>query len=109
MNIDIKNTGCRVYLHFKYTQILKSSSQSKAESKESIDGDNTETSAPPTKLAIGVEGGFMTDSSKYDTIKDHSIVVVMNGVENLIYIPIQYKDKGKDMPSRSGFIVTHWP
>lgn len=43
----------------------------------------------------------MTDSSKYDIIKDHSIVVVMNGVENLVFIPIQYTAKERDVPSRS--------
>eukprot|EP01036_Dinobryon_divergens_P026939 gene26942-35638_t len=95
LNEDIKNTGCRVYLHFKYTQILKGS-QVKAESNGS---DSTEVSAPPTKLAIGVEGGFMTDSSKYDIVKDHNIVVVMNGVENLVSIPIQYTAKERDIPS----------
>jgi len=32
--------------------------------------------AAPTKLAIGVEGGFQTDQDKYETISTHSIVVV---------------------------------
>lgn len=32
----------------------------------------------PTKLAIGVEGGFSTDSDKYETIVKHSIVVMKN-------------------------------
>jgi ubiquitin carboxyl-terminal hydrolase 5/13 len=35
----------------------------------------------PTKLAIGVEGGFLTDDDQYETITSYSVVVMKKGSE----------------------------
>ena len=43
----------------------------------SITNDKRESTATaPTKLAIGVEGGFLTDQDKYDILAHHSVVVL---------------------------------
>jgi uncharacterized UBP type Zn finger protein len=34
------------------------------------------TTAAPTKLGIGVDGGFLSDDDKYETISKHSVVVL---------------------------------
>ena len=46
--------------------------------KEKADGDNEESK--PTKLAIGVEGGFNLEEDKYETIAKYSIVVLQQRV-----------------------------
>ncbi|GKY96919.1 hypothetical protein MPSEU_000650800 [Mayamaea pseudoterrestris] len=40
------------------------------------------TTTAPTKLAIGVEGGFASEAEKYDTISSHSIVVLSKRENN---------------------------
>lgn len=97
MEEDFKKTGCRVYLHFQYRQVLKSS-KTYSESKM---GDNSkeDKSVEPTKLALGVEGGFMVDRAKYDILKKHSLVAILNGVEDMHFIPLQYQEKENGNPS----------
>lgn len=38
--------------------------------------DNEDQVAPPTKVAIGVAGGFLSDDDKYEIISNHSVVVL---------------------------------
>jgi len=59
--LDHAKTGTVLYLHFAYTKVPKAS----------IVGEQTE----PTKLAIGVDGGFQTEP-QFDISKIHSLVVM---------------------------------
>lgn len=58
---DSQKTGSKLYLHEKWTQVPKPKSEA--------------SEVAPTKLAIGVEGGFMSEE-KYDVVKEHHLVVV---------------------------------
>jgi ubiquitin carboxyl-terminal hydrolase 5/13 len=49
----------------------------------------------PTKLAIGVEGGFSTDDDKYETVSTYSIVVLEKPNKVVIEIPYDDSDKEK--------------
>lgn len=73
---DAAKTGHKLYLHQKWDQVEK---------KKGGDGDDEEentrdgAAAPEvTTLAIGVPGGFMSES-KYDIIKTHALVVLTDG------------------------------
>lgn len=57
---DTQKTGSKLYLHQKWHQVPKPKS---------------DEGAAPSKLAIGVEGGFMSQD-KYDIVKEHYLVVV---------------------------------
>lgn len=59
---DRTSTGNKLYLHLKWAQVEKKPV------------DVSVVDAEPSKLAIGVAGGFMTEES-YDIIKDHFLVV----------------------------------
>eukprot|EP01041_Mallomonas_annulata_P000535 gene535-1023_t len=61
LDMDISRTQSKLYLHQKWSQIPKPAE----------DTDNV----APTKLAIGTEGGFQGES-KFDIIKENSLVVV---------------------------------
>lgn len=60
------------------------------------DNDNNDGRPPeerkPTKLAIGVEGGFGTDDDKYETITKHSIVVLENPDKVIVEVPFDLND-----------------
>lgn len=47
----------------------------------------------PTKLALGVEGGFATDDDKYQVISNHSIVVLDGSGEVLVERPYDETSK----------------
>jgi ubiquitin carboxyl-terminal hydrolase 5/13 len=49
--------------------------------------DGGEAKAAPTKLAIGVEGGFATDDDKYQVVAKHSIVVMEASGKILAELP----------------------
>mmetsp|Transcript_15559 Transcript_15559/g.35668 ORF Transcript_15559/g.35668 Transcript_15559/m.35668 type:complete len:861 (+) Transcript_15559:212-2794(+) len=55
-----------VFLRIVKTRVKKKKDDGKDEEKQ------------PTKLAIGVEGGFSTENDKYETMAKHSIVVMQN-------------------------------
>mmetsp|Transcript_14362 Transcript_14362/g.21525 ORF Transcript_14362/g.21525 Transcript_14362/m.21525 type:complete len:869 (-) Transcript_14362:55-2661(-) len=61
---DALRTGCKLYLHEIWRQVHR---------KDDCSNDDA-----PTKLAIGVEGGFNT-GPKYDVEKTHFLVVIENG------------------------------
>jgi ubiquitin carboxyl-terminal hydrolase 5/13 len=52
-------------------------------------------SAQPTKLAIGVEGGFSTDEDKYEVITKHSIVVMENNPSMTIVAEVPFDEDAK--------------
>jgi ubiquitin carboxyl-terminal hydrolase 5/13 len=60
LQYEIDSTKSKLFLHQKWFQIQKN-----------VDS----VVDPPTKLAIGVTGGFI-GGSQYDLIKDHSLLVV---------------------------------
>lgn len=62
---DVHRNGGRLYVHFEYTETSKKESKS----------DEEIVSPPPTKLALNVEGGFLTNKDKYDVLKSHSLAV----------------------------------
>lgn len=71
---DIRSGG-KLYLHEKWQQVEKV--------KEKVGNE-----AEPTKLAIGVSGGFITETD-YEIVKEHFLVVV-NGEERIsIALPTQ--------------------
>jgi len=45
-----------------------------------------EAAAAPTKLAIGVEGGFATEDAKYETISTHSVVALEKGADGAVKV-----------------------
>lgn len=55
--LDQERTGGRVYLHITGKRVLK----------EHVPADPDAAPAPVTKFAIGVEGGFQTEDTKYTT------------------------------------------
>jgi ubiquitin carboxyl-terminal hydrolase 5/13 len=74
---DIKATGCKLYLHELWQQVPKEKATG-GEAKE----------AQPTKLAIGVAGGFMTEE-EYDIVKDHYLIVVNGTTLESVHLPCQ--------------------
>eukprot|EP00227_Mantoniella_beaufortii_P012729 CAMPEP_0197579800 /NCGR_PEP_ID=MMETSP1326-20131121/3720_1 /TAXON_ID=1155430 /ORGANISM="Genus nov. species nov., Strain RCC2288" /LENGTH=630 /DNA_ID=CAMNT_0043143357 /DNA_START=223 /DNA_END=2111 /DNA_ORIENTATION=+ len=71
--LDHERTGNALYLHQKCTKVLKPVS-SEADAAAA-------PAAAPTKLAIGVEGGFSVDedAAKYDVVKENALVVMPGG------------------------------
>jgi hypothetical protein len=53
-----------VYLHLRYRKVPKSEEELTAAA-----------AAPVTKFAIGVEGGFQTEESKWKVEKAHAVAV----------------------------------
>ena len=49
--------------------------------KEGAPNGTTQPQPAPTKLAIGVEGGFATDDAKYEIVSTHSVVVLQKAEE----------------------------
>jgi ubiquitin carboxyl-terminal hydrolase 5/13 len=74
--------------------VKKRLEKSKVENGE--DGDaEAATTTPPTKLAIGVEGGFAADDDKYETITKHSILVMENNPSKTILAEVDFDDDCK--------------
>jgi ubiquitin carboxyl-terminal hydrolase 5/13 len=49
----------------------------------------------PTKLAIGVDGGFTTDDDKYETISTYAVVVLENPGRIVVELPYDEAEKEK--------------
>lgn len=79
LNWDIEKRGGRIYLHEKWHQIPKKVESSAASS---------EKQQQPTKLAIGVEGGFIAEA-QYDIQKEHALVFVdVSSGNSLVSVPL---------------------
>ena len=64
--LDHRRTGAALYLHQRWTRTRKP--------------DSAIPDADPTKMAIGIEGGFsVDDDAKYDVVKSHALVVMPSG------------------------------
>ena len=73
VQLDHERTGNKLYVRVKHTRVEKpESAQAKAE----------ETA--PTKLGIGVAGGFSVGDDKYDIVKEHSLVHIGEGGARLL-------------------------
>eukprot|EP01095_Lingulamoeba_sp_RSL-Kostka_P006618 TRINITY_DN2084_c0_g1_i4.p1 TRINITY_DN2084_c0_g1~~TRINITY_DN2084_c0_g1_i4.p1 ORF type:complete len:810 (-),score=356.58 TRINITY_DN2084_c0_g1_i4:2009-4438(-) len=74
----IKNSS-NVYLLQKWKKVEKEQEEDENEMKDEA----------PTKLALGVEGGFKLDSQKYDIIKDYYLAIFIGNEEyNFKYQPV---------------------
>ena len=74
---DSKKTNNQIYLHSKWKQVLKEKETSK---------EGEEVQQQPSKLAIGVEGGFSLEDH-FDIIKTYSLVVIHNNTPITIPLP----------------------
>lgn len=64
--LDHRRTGAALYLHQRWTRTRKP--------------DSAIPDADPTKMAIGIEGGFsVDDDAKYEVVKTHALVVMPSG------------------------------
>jgi hypothetical protein len=71
--LDHEKTGNVLYLHQRWVKTPKP-----ADAAADADAAAAAAAAVPTKMAIGVEGGFALDedAAKYDVAKHHSLVVM---------------------------------
>lgn len=76
MRFDIERGG-KLYLHEKWTQVPKDRVVSTTE----------ESGDAPTKLAIGLEGGFVVGEAQYDLVKVNALVVVTSTGLRSIQLP----------------------
>lgn len=88
---DSRVSGCKVYLHQKWTQVPHVRSEE-------------EKSNEPTKLAIGVEGGF-GNTPVYDTVKEYSLVY-LRGAE-LVTIPFPNTELPEFISNVLNAIIDH--
>lgn len=63
------------------------------DAKDGDEGTTGETKAQPTKLGIGIEGGFQSEQDKYDTISKYSVVVLDS--QNNVVTELPYNDETK--------------
>ncbi len=82
LEIDSRKTGSKLYLHEIWQQVKVSD--------ESASDTTDAKPSHPQKLAIGVSGGFDVDAGKkYETIKDHELIVLNSnhGIHAVIPLP----------------------
>jgi ubiquitin carboxyl-terminal hydrolase 5/13 len=91
LDLDIKSTGCKLYLHEVWHQIEKKPEEGAPQSA-------------PVKLAIGVDGGFSV-GTQYDIVKENFLVVV-NG-PNLESIPLPCTDLPEYVSNVAQAIINH--
>mmetsp|Transcript_10448 Transcript_10448/g.16184 ORF Transcript_10448/g.16184 Transcript_10448/m.16184 type:complete len:882 (-) Transcript_10448:46-2691(-) len=89
-------------------RVAKTPSQSDDAAMEEGQQDNNTAATTATKLGVGVEGGFQSDSDKYETISTYSIVLI--GKEGVL-AELPYNDNTKnDFPmlvSQSADSIIH--
>jgi len=68
VELDAKRTNQRLYLHQKKYKVLKP--------KKSAEELEQEQNAEPTKMAIGVDGGFTGFESDYKVVEENTLCVV---------------------------------
>ena len=69
--LDHRRTGAALYLHQRWTRTRKP--------------DSAIPDADPTKMAIGIEGGFsVDDDAKYEVVKTHALVVIPRAIASRI-------------------------
>lgn len=73
VGFDFEKNGNPIYLKQVWKRLVKEQSES-AKDKQSVDNSKDGNEAP-SKMAIGVDGGFQFDSKKYDKHVENFIVV----------------------------------
>jgi len=71
--LDHEKTGTVLYVHLKWTKVLK---ETPPEEKEA-----------PTRMAIGVEGGFNVNEEKFDVVKANALVIMPEGTRVALPCP----------------------
>lgn len=74
-----------------FVRIVKKRVEKTSSSDDAMDT----TPAEPTKLGIGVEGGFAAEDEKYETITTYSVVVLKAGSPPTIVQELPYNDDTK--------------
>jgi ubiquitin carboxyl-terminal hydrolase 5/13 len=81
--ITTSSTTCSMYVRIRSKRLLKELEDNKEQ--------------PPTRLAIGLEGGFQSEAEKYTTTSEYS-VVVLDGIGSVLAeLPYTTENK-KDFP-----------
>lgn len=70
-----------IFVRIVKERVAKEAIDMKEEATEAS-GEATASTAAPTKLGIGMEGGFLSDEDKYETISKHSVVVLRKNDES---------------------------
>jgi len=81
-----------------FLRIVKTSVERKDVDSNKDGEDSASNDKQPTKLAIGVEGGFSTDNDKYEIITKHSIVVMANMSKEIVFEMFFNDDAKKILP-----------
>ena len=92
---DSKRTGCKLYLHQKWTQVLK---EEPSASKDA---------AKPTSLVVDGANNVFDETAKFDTQKVNSLVVVMQDGESTTFIPLPSTDLPEFISNVCEGIVKH--
>ena len=77
MRLDRERTGNKLYVLAKHTRVLKPE-PTEAEAAEKA----------PSKLGIGVAGGFGFEDDKYDIVKEHALVCVGATDAETVRVPL---------------------
>lgn len=82
LSLDAKKTGGKLYLHEVWHQVRVS---------DDTKGEETATPSVPQKLAIGTADGFNVNKPNYETVKDHTLVILNNqqNIDAIIPLPNQ--------------------
>ena len=73
LNLDEFRTGSKLYLHLKWTQVP-------------VENESKMDSKVPSKMAIGVDGGFITEE-QYTIVKETSLLVISTSGNTFITLP----------------------
>jgi ubiquitin carboxyl-terminal hydrolase 5/13 len=71
--LDSERSGCRVYFHQKWVKIPKDDAANNNNNNNNNEQESAK--ATPTKLAIGVEGGFDAGVAMFDVERTNSVVI----------------------------------
>ena len=86
VGLDHDRSGNVLYLKIKYTKV----------EKEPVEKEEKKEEGHPSKLAIGVEGGFDVGTGKrWETVKEYGLVIYPRLNDVLAFPP---KDAGLDIP-----------
>lgn len=90
---DMQSTGCKLYLHLKWDQVAKKSIEV-----------SEDKASEPSKLAIGISGGFMSEEA-YDVVKEH-FLAVYDGYK-LLSIPFPDQELPEFVSNVAQAIIDH--
>ena len=76
VRLDKERTGNQLYVHLKHTRVPKP------------EPTEEEKAAAPTKLGIGVAGGFALGEDKYDLVKEQALVLIGATEADDVVVPL---------------------